>query len=452
MKDQKATYSNPIKQKHLFCLLMLCLMVMTACGNLYTGEEDFFDTQLGEGAPEESIPIMVAFDDPYYNILNRGVGKIDPEDEENFFDKMNPVKENGDPDLEAKPAFYVYAFRKHMGPSYGYNITRATDEDICLVDGSTGNQAEVATNRQDPELSLHGRRAYYNGNGSFANWLYEDKELFYSNKKQSLSFSFDFFAYHFDDSKNGPIERTENHISFPIKIDGSQDLMWGKAELTEEQKATIASIEDQEKREQVELFYYSTYSGRHNIWPIFQMRHQLAYIKFNLIAGNAHGDPVKVHDIKIETHTEGNFVVVSKDPNQELGATFPGNAGIEQLSLRNFNEGKPILKESDNDEDDTWIKRDINLQYNEDGTRPPEVPVGELLIPPGNEVVLHTWLSNLDTREEVEHTFLPINENFVGGKTYNLNITVYGPKQISIDVEATPWKDGGDVDIDIEEN
>lgn len=449
----KATYRKTFKQKLPFCLLMLCLMVMTACGNLYTGEETLFNPGLDGSIQEESVPVMVAFDDPYYNILSRGVGKIDPEDEW-FDDKLNPKDENGAPIKEEKPAFYVYAFRKHMGP-YGYNITRELDPDICLVDGSTGTQAEEAKNLQKPNLAIHGKRAYYNGNGSFANWFYEDEKLFYSNIEQSLSF--DFFAYHVDDSEAGDIVRTDDYISFPVKIDGSQDLMWGKAELTKEQLATIAAIEDEEKKEQIERFYYSTYSGRYNIWPIFQMKHQMAYIKFNLIAGNAFGDPVKVHDIKIETPTEGTFVVVSKDPNKTLGATFVGNAGVEQLALRNLKNGKPILKESDNDEDDTWAKRDIQLQYNEDGTRPPGIPVGELLIPPGKEVILHTWLSNLDTKEEVEHTYIPIKTNneeegFVKGRTYNINITVYGPKQISIDVEATPWKDGGDVEVDMEDD
>ena len=40
----------------------------------------------------------------------------------------------------------------------------------------------------------------------------------------------------------------------------------------------------------------------------------------------------------------------------------------------------------------------------------------------------------------------------VAGKTYNLNITVYGPKVISIEIEATPWKNGGNVEVDTEGN
>ena len=456
MKGLTGTYMQFYKQEQHFCLLLLCLLVMTSCGNLYTGDETIFDPDRDETIKEESVPVMVAFDDPYYNILSRGVGKIDPEDEW-FSDKMNPLKEDETPDIDNKPRFFVYAFRKNN--PYGYDITREYDKEVCLVDGSCGMQKEYTKANPDEMLEGHGKWAYYNGNGSFATWRFADDKLFYSEKEQFMPY--EFFAYYHDGAASGPVVRTRDEISFPVKIDGSQDLMCGIAKLTEEQLASIATMEDEEEKQQIEEFHYSTYSGRRNIWPIFQMKHQLAYIRINFIAGNAYGDAVLVHDIKLETHTEGNFVVVNRD--KDIGARFSGNAGIKQLSLRNIENGKAILKESENEEEDTWAKRAIYLEWNEDGTQPPAVTVGELLIPPGNNVVLHTWLSNGDTHWKEEHTSLPLNiktdmgngteqNGFVAGKTYNLNITVYGPKQISIDVEATPWKDGGDVDVDIEGN
>ena len=137
----KGTYTL-IKQKYFFCLLLLCLMVTSSCGNLFTGEETIFDPDRDESIREESVPVMVAFDDPYYNILSRGVGKIDPEDEW-FNNKMNPVDEEGVPlDPKYKPRFFVYAFRQNN--PYGYDITRKYDKNICLVDGSCGTQAEYA--------------------------------------------------------------------------------------------------------------------------------------------------------------------------------------------------------------------------------------------------------------------------------------------------------------------
>lgn len=460
MKTIQTTYRTFPWQKHPLLLLGLCLMVMCGCGNLYTGEETLFDPEKGEGPKQESVPVMVAFEDPYYNILSRGVGKIDPEDEY-FGNKMNPMNADGKPkDPKEKPRFFVYAF-KRSNP-FGYDVTRADDKEICLVDGSCGSQAEYAKAYPEERLTGHGKWAYYNGNGSFVNWLFTDSDNLYYSEEDEMA-PYDFFAYYHDGAASGDIERTDDRISFPIKIDGSQDLMCGVAELTEEQIANIDALEDEESKQKLKelKFYYSTYSGRHNIWPIFRMKHQLAYVKFNLIAGNAYEDAVLVNDIKLETHTEGTFVVASTD--KKIGAFFNGN-GIEQLPLRDTKTGKTILAESTDENEETWAKRNILLERNEDGSLPPATIAGELLIPAGNDVILHTWLSNKDTGWTIEHTPLSLKDKvitnmgdyttngFVAGLEYNLNITVYGPKQISIEVKASPWRDGGDIDLDLEDD
>lgn len=482
MQITKMTYYLKAR-KFLLPLLMVCLCFICSCGNLYTGEENVFDPDRDETIQEESVPVMVALSDPYYNILSRGVGKVDPEDEY-FYDKMNPVDEEGNADNENKPRFFIYAFRKNKPD---YSITRAEDKNMCLIDGSCGTQADWAREK-DANMEGHGKWAYYNGNGSFINWHFLDDKVYYSNDSQMTPY--EFFAYYHDGAATDKATRTADRIFFPVKIDGSQDLMCGTAELTEEQLKTIDEITDEAEKQKIKEFYYSTYTGRRNIWPIMKLKHQLAYIKINLIAGNAYGDAVLVNDIRLETHTEGTFVVASTD--QKIGATFDTGKGIERLPLRNIKTGAAILPgedepmeeetpnegetpvqgeepiEGEEEEKDplnanTWKERNIMLQYNPDGTLPPAIAAGELLVPAGNDLVLHTWLSNGDTQWQMEHTALPLKDKIVtmmndysvngvvAGKTYNLNITVYGPKQISIEVEATPWKDGGDVDVDIEE-
>ena len=303
----------------------------------------------------------------------------------------------------------------------------------------------------------------------------DSDDLYYSDENQTAPY--DFFAYYHDGAASGEITRDDDRISFPVKIDGSQDLMCGVAELTPEQLETIDLMEDEEEKQAIKQFHFSAFSGRRNVWPIFHMAHQLAYIKVNLIAGNAYGDPVHVHDIRLETHTVGNFVVASK--NKNLGAFFDGT-GVEQLPLRDVTNGEAILpgeEETDTSEGSTnaeeqqpasdgptWKELDINLQYNEDGTKPPPVVAGELLVPAGNDLMLHTWLSNQDTKWECEHTTLSLKDKIVtemdgymvngvvAGRTYNLNITVYGPKKIAIEVQATAWQNGGDAELDTEED
>ena len=344
MKNKKHTYSLGKSTAQRWVLALVCLFFITACGNLYTGEEELFNPDADPDVLEESVPVMVAFSDPYYNILptGRGIGKIDPQDT-CFIDKMNPVDKDGKPlPDDEHPHFFVYAFRKN----YPYYITRAEDPKVCLVDGSCGMQAAYAENNPQEYLKGHGKWANYRGNGSFVNWPFDDK-LYYPNGKDEQHISYDFFAYFFDDAACGEITRDDDQISFPVKVDGSQDLMCGMASLTPEQLETIDMMESEEDRHAIKQFHYSAFSGRRNVWPIFHMEHQLAYIKVNLIAGNAYGDSVLVHDIRLETHTEGNFVVASK--SGRLGAFFDGS-GVEVLPLRDVTNGKAILPGEDESE------------------------------------------------------------------------------------------------------
>ena len=458
----------------------VCLLLLTACGNLYTGEEEYFDPSVDPTELAESVPVMVAFSDPYYNILTtgRGVGKIDPQDS-CFIDKMNPVDKEGNLLEDEKPRFFIYAFRKN----YPFYITRADDPKACLADGSCGLQAAYAENHKNDQINPqnkymegHGKWAEYSGNGSFVTWRFIDDKLYYPNGHDEQNIAYDFYAYYHDGAVCGEITRDETEISFPVKIDGSQDLMCGQATLTPEQLEAIDKMENEEEKQAIKQFYYSAYSGRRNVWPIFQMQHQLAYVKVNLKAGNVFGDPVRVHDIRLETHTQGTLVVASKNGKQ--GATFDGT-GVERLPLRDVTNGKAILSgvpelngyienygsnnaQNNNGEPvgeeeasngcPTWEEREIYLQYNEDGSEPPAKVAGELLIPPGKYLVLHTWLSNQDTKWKWEYTTLPVKTEFEAGRTYNLNLTVYGPKLLSIEVKATPWKEGGDIDVDMEDN
>lgn len=468
MKNKQHTYSLGKSIAPRWVLALVCLLFITACGNLYTGEEELFDPDVDPDVFEESVPVMVAFSDPYYNILTtgRGVGKIDPQDT-CFIDKMNPVDKDGKPLNDEKPRFFIYAFRKN----YPYYITRADDPKTCLADGSCGMQAAYAENNPQEYLKGHGKWAHYNGNGSFVSWHFIDDKLYYPNGYDEQNVSYDFFAYYHDGAACGEIVRDDAEISFPVKIDGSQDLMCGQATLTPEQLEAIDKMEDEEEKQAIKQFHFSAFSGRRNVWPIFHMAHQLAYIKINLVAGNVYDDSVRVHDLKLETHTEGTFVVAAKD--KSVGATFDGR-GVERLALRDIISGQAILsgeRDSLNHADTlnntgcpTWKERNIHLHYNEDGTKPPAKVAGELLVPAGNDLVLHTWLSNRDTQWKSEYTVFSLKDKIetemdgytvkglVAGMTYNLNLTVYGPKQISIEVKATPWKEGGDIEVDTEQD
>ena len=53
--------------------------------------------------------------------------------------------------------------------------------------------------------------------------------------------------------------------------------------------------------------------------------------------------------------------------------------------------------------------------------------------------------------EHVKKTDGSYADSFKAGESYNVYITIYGFERIEVSAELTPWKDGGDVDVDIEE-
>lgn len=126
---QRQTYRNKIhkrKYRHAPVLLLWCMLLLGAgCGNLYTGEEPLYDPNNPGGQGDQTqLPVMVAFSDPIYNVLTRGSGVLDPEDEESF----NKHIYDG--------TFFVYAFRRDNpnGMTYAHRRAEDTDRRYCSFD------------------------------------------------------------------------------------------------------------------------------------------------------------------------------------------------------------------------------------------------------------------------------------------------------------------------------
>ena len=86
---KRLTYSNSMQKRrhrHKLILPLWCiLLLVTGCGNLYTGDESLYDPNHQDNQGDQTqLPVMVAFSDPIYNVLTRGAGVLDPTDETNF--------------------------------------------------------------------------------------------------------------------------------------------------------------------------------------------------------------------------------------------------------------------------------------------------------------------------------------------------------------------------------
>lgn len=96
--------------------------------------------------------------------------------------------------------------------------------------------------------------------------------------------NFDFFGYHGDDAvaTTSTITKTDALWTVPFTIDGTQDLMSTKAELTTNQNTTMTGAPAAHQQD-----YYSAYAARKGVHPTLTFKHLLTRLQFSVKAGNA---------------------------------------------------------------------------------------------------------------------------------------------------------------------
>ncbi len=263
-------------------------------------------------------------------------------------------------------------------------------------------------------------------------------------KYYPISGFFDFFAYHVDDAKAGEIDETDTQKwMLPFIIDGSQDLMVGKAELTDEQKEQMVAeglAEDE---------FYGAKSARHGIVPSITFKHLLTRLKFTVKAGDdkAKGEgieenAVRVASIDIESKTTGKMVVAYKGTVAEENLIEWTNEDKSRLTLKS-RAGAALSDLADMEE--------VSLfDATEEG-----IPAGEaLLVAPEEEYMMNIILKQraVGTDAETTLTFkVPVKTTsglgFKAGSSYNVNVTLYGMQRIDVNAVLTAWTEGEEISV-----
>lgn len=258
---------------------------------------------------------------------------------------------------------------------------------------------------------------------------------------------YDFFAYHIDDAASASdLEATEgaDKWTIPFIINGSQDLMVGKAELTEDQTALMTS-EGLKSDE-----FYCAKSSRHGIIPTMSFKHLLTRLTFTVKPGDekASGEggdetrAVRVAEISVKSKTTGKMVVaytgtvaeenlIEWDEQDLSNVVLQERVGTNLSALQAMNE--------------------VSLYGvdQETGVRAGEA----LLVSPEEEYTMHIVLHQMPvgTDEDMVNTFDVVVKTgagaFLAGSSYNVNITLYGMQRIDVNAVLTPWKDGGSIDL-----
>lgn len=274
--------------------------------------------------------------------------------------------------------------------------------------------------------------------------------------------SFDFWGFHLDDAwdpTNTP-EIVENEdgtqsMVVPFVIDGSQDIMAAKAVPTEDDILAIG--------EENATRIYSAYAARRNVQPNLKFEHLLTRLTFQVKGGDAtvceggNGNKITVTAIRIKSKTTGTFTIAYTGDAKKQQVVFDDADEGEMLTLKQrpdvLNQNEDLI---DLDETTTSPKLD-------DEGNPVFTPIGDaLILAPADEydievevkqnVEVKTDGTREDKTDVYRTKFKPTTETtFEAGKSYKVMLTLWGLSKITINTELTPWGEGDDIDLPIED-
>lgn len=300
--------------------------------------------------------------------------------------------------------------------------------------------------------------------------------------------AFDFWGYRLDDadvtaagdqdgSATAAAIKSNRFVPYPsgdslligFQIDGTQDIMAGKAVPTEEEIAKCGGVDN----------IYSAFAARKDVQPNIKFEHLLSRLNFQVLDGKDtqttdEDKAVKVTGITVKSKATGKLVIA-----------YQGEAAFENVS------DQLIVDKDDDAEKDAALLKELKVMQRESTTAAltdnlvdlkPVTPkwnngmamatqVGEALLAiPANEYDITIFLEQKvqvkgdknspqeDDFQKKEYKYTADLKNTVNpdkgfepGYSYNVTITVYGLSEIVITTTLTPWKDGGNIEMNPED-
>lgn len=375
--------------------------------------------------------------------------------------------------------FHIFAYQTE-------NIVDGRSNGQCnmlgTIDGQTGDGSVTPG-----QVLLYNRIMRIN-NSSGAVTLYKDtadaKKHGETNQKKALFMfpteipdtRFKFFTYFAAGAEVGARNHYKNCVTQEIRIDGTQDIMhafayhtykafdehldaFRKADVYQEELSTL--YDPSNPQISYSTFLYSCKAARFRLQPIFRINHLLA--RFNIYVRGGNKDGKKDNDdYKNITITGVKFLNV-----KNTGTLVIADDSWEMESYRR--DSANIIRWHDNPRVDLVDTIDtVNHQFTLTDTTRHKLAV-PMMLPPSNSVTIQLeWVyakTNDDgtttnmTGSTAHEIKLPLvgetsPQSFVQGASYNISIFVYGPQDMSVDVEENnlenPWNFGGTISVDDE--
>lgn len=268
-----------------------------------------------------------------------------------------------------------------------------------------------------------------------------------AKKYYPIAWSSDFFAYHCDDAATPENDVTlsseTGEAVLPFTLDGSQDLLAGKAD--------DGSNGTSNRRG------FSAATARQGVVPVIPMKHLLSRMTFEVISGvNGNAEGLMINAIKVYSKNQGNLLVAY---NQA------GTKSVSEL-IRWNEEAEPVaftLKERKGDivtngKKNPWGVMDP-IEMGTDGFS--KTVNGALFVAPKTgqyDMEISFSYPYVSGEGEISYVTsslkLPIGSadtKFEIGKSYHVKVTVYGYSEIQVEATLEPWVEGEDFDIDCAE-
>lgn len=330
-------------------IALAALAALSSCNDSYPGlNYDYGGDKITNNETYDKTPIMVFVNKQNFfsvsatrsGVPGRGTGPF--------------TEENIGTDKYTNARFYIYAFRKetyrtNLDPgltkepdlTYTRLSTGGPEDEYalnCLVDGKEygyGMPAKLTDDRVgsfdllykkdteggEPEDTVAGSGDYDS-----------DEQLYYSYKYQNVGYNF--FTYYIDNLKGEENSRdyivpnrTADAVSYNITIDGTQDIMCGSApDLTAsmfgegESKPYNFNLTKEERDVIIGQGGggYSTFAAHRGVYPIVDMKHQLAMLNFKAYPGDERCKDITITAIKVKAPKKGTLTVAARK-KEEIG-------------------------------------------------------------------------------------------------------------------------------------
>ena len=300
--------------------------------------------------------------------------------------------------------------------------------------------------------------------------------------------AFDFWGYRLDDANKATgiedQEGTDSKVAVTsgefvpytsgdslligFKIDGTQDIMAGKAVPTEEE-ITKCGGEDN---------IYSAFAARREVQPNIKFEHLLSRLNFQVLAGAESTTNTKtgvnVTGITVKSKATGKLVIAYQgeattfaNVSDQLIVDKDADAEKDAALLK---ELKVMQRDGSNLNADLVALQPVTPKWNNGMALATQVGEALLAIPADKYEITINLKQRVQVKgdknspneetdfQDKEYTYTADLKNTVNpekgfepGYSYNVTITVYGLSEIKITTTLIPWKDGGNIEMNPED-